>query len=166
MRKIDSIVIHCTATRPHVNWGALDIDRMHRMERGYKMIGYHYVICRDGRIEEGRPLTMEGAHCKEKGLSGLSYNKHSIGIVYVGGLDANGNPADTRTLEQKKSLAELVYRLMEQYPDITEVIGHRDASPDLNGDGAITADEWTKHCPCFDVRAEFPIAICTAKRNY
>lgn len=166
MRKIDSIVIHCTATRPHVNWGALDIDRMHRMERGYKMIGYHYVICRDGRIEEGRPLTMEGAHCKEKGLSGLSYNKHSIGIVYVGGLDANGNPADTRTLEQKKSLAELVYRLLDTYPDITEVIGHRDASADLNGDGEITPDEWAKQCPCFDVRAEFPIAICTAKRNY
>lgn len=164
MNKIDSIVIHCTATRPFVNWGAMDIDRIHRMERGFKCIGYHYVIRLDGRIEEGRPLTMEGAHCSSKGLSGLSYNKHSIGIVYVGGLDAQGRPADTRTLAQKKSMSELVYRLMEQYPDIKEVIGHRDASADLNGDGEITADEWTKQCPCFDVRASFPIAIC--KANY
>lgn len=84
--------------------------------------------------------------------------------MYVGGLDKNGKPADTRTPAQKKALAELVYQLIDKYP-IVEVIGHRDASPDKNGDGKITANEWIKACPCFDVRAEFPIAICTAKKK-
>ena len=159
---IDAIVIHCTASRAGQDLRASDIDKMHK-ERGFACIGYNYVIDLDGTIEEGRKLDRDGAHCNTAGLSGKSYNKHSIGIVYVGGLDENGNPADTRTPEQKKAMVELVYRLMDEYP-IKEVIGHRDASPDKNGNGTIEKNEWIKLCPCFDVRAEFPISICTAKR--
>ena len=162
MKKIDAIVIHCTATRAGQDVRAADIDKWHK-EQGYAMIGYNYVIDLDGTIETGRPLTMDGAHCKTGGLFKKSYNKHSIGIAYVGGLDKNGKPADTRTPEQKESLVNLVYLLMNEYPDIVEVIGHRDASPDKNGDGKITPDEWVKQCPCFDVRKEFPIAVCKAK---
>lgn len=99
MNNIDSIIIHCSATRAGQAFKAKDIDRMHR-DRNFSMIGYHYVIDLDGTIEEGRPLSMEGAHCNTKGTSGISYNKHSVGICYVGGLDANGNPADTRTPAQ------------------------------------------------------------------
>ena len=80
-------------------------------------IDYHYVIDLDGTIEEGRPLSMEGAHCNTKGTSGISYNKHSVGICYVGGLDANGNPADTRTPAQKIALIELVSRLQKSIQD-------------------------------------------------
>lgn len=156
---IDAIVIHCSATREGQDVRASDIDKMHK-ERGFCMLGYNYVIDLDGRIEPGRPLTMNGAHCNTAGLSGKSYNYHSIGICYVGGLDRNGNPKDTRTREQKIALHNLVYLLMDEYPNIKEVIGHRDASPDKNGDGKITQNEWIKQCPCFDVRAEFPISIC------
>lgn len=162
-QNIDAIVIHCTASRAGQDLRAADIDKMHQ-ERGFACIGYNFVIDLDGTIEDGRPLTRDGAHCNTAGLSGKSYNKHSIGIVYVGGLDENGNPADTRTPEQKKALADLVYRLINEYP-IVEVIGHRDASPDKNGDGMITRNEWIKQCPCFSVRDEFPMAICTAKRK-
>lgn len=164
MKKIDAIVIHCTATRAGQDIRAADIDKMHQ-ERGYSCIGYNYVIDIDGTVEAGRPLSRDGAHCNTAGLSGVSYNKHSIGIVYVGGLDKNGKPADTRTQEQKKALADLVYRLIDKYPSIVEVIGHRDASPDKNRDGVITKNEWIKQCPCFDVRAEFPIASITIKKN-
>ena len=150
-QNIDAIVIHCTATRAGQDVRAADIDKMHQ-ERGFAMIGYNYVVDLDGTVEDGRPLTRDGAHCNTAGLSGKSYNKHSIGIVYVGGLD-----------EQKQALADLVYRLINEYP-IVEVIGHRDASPDKNGNGKIERNEWIKQCPCFDVRAEFPMAICTAKR--
>ena len=156
---IDAIVIHCSATREGQDVRASDIDKMHK-ERGFSCIGYNYVIDLDGRIEAGRPLTMNGAHCNTKGLSGKSYNLHSIGICYVGGLDRNGNPKDTRTREQKIALHNLVYLLMDEYPNIKEVIGHRDASPDKNGDGKITQNEWIKQCPCFSVTAEFPISIC------
>ena len=159
---IDAIVIHCTASRAGQDLRAADIDKIHQ-ERGFACIGYNFVIDLDGTVEDGRPLTRDGAHCNTAGLSGKSYNKHSIGIVYVGGLDENGNPADTRTPEQKQALADLVYRLINEYP-IVEVIGHRDASPDKNGNGKIERNEWIKQCPCFDVKSEFPIAICKAKR--
>lgn len=160
MKTIDSIVIHCSATRAGQDVRAADIDKWHK-ERGFAMIGYNYVIDLDGTVEVGRPLSMDGAHCNTAGLSGQSYNKHSIGICYVGGLDENGKPADTRTPEQKLSMTNLVNKLCDEYP-ITEILGHRDASPDRNGDGVISRNEWIKQCPCFDVRAEFPIAVCTA----
>lgn len=162
MKTIDSIVIHCTATRAGQDVRAADIDKWHK-ERGFACIGYNYVIDLDGTVEVGRPLSRDGAHCNTAGTSGVAYNKHSIGIVYVGGLNLAGMPADTRTPAQKKALAELVYKLISEYP-IVEVIGHRDASPDQNLDGKITPNEWIKQCPCFDVRAEFPISICTARR--
>jgi N-acetyl-anhydromuramyl-L-alanine amidase AmpD len=158
MKTIDSIVIHCTATRAGQDVRAADIDKWHK-ERGFAMIGYNYVIDLDGTIEVGRPLNRDGAHCNTSGVSGLSYNKHSIGIVYVGGLDRRGNPADTRTPAQKAALHSLIWRLFKQYP-IKEIIGHRDASPDKNKDARITPNEWIKMCPCFDVRAEFPISYC------
>lgn len=163
MKTIDSLVIHCSATRAGQDVRAADIDKWHK-ERGFAMIGYNYVIDLDGTVEVGRPLSMDGAHCNTAGLSGQSYNRHSIGICYVGGLDENGNPADTRTPEQKLSMTNLVNKLCDEYP-ITEIIGHRDASPDRNGDGVISRNEWIKQCPCFDVRSEFPMAICKAKKK-
>lgn len=163
MKTIDAIVIHCTATRANQDVRAADIDKWHK-ERGFAMIGYNYVIDLDGTVEVGRPLNRDGAHCNTAGTSGVTYNKHSIGICYVGGLDENGNPADTRTPEQKLSLANLVYKLMDEYP-IVDVLGHRDASPDKNGNGKIERNEWIKQCPCFSVRDEFPMAVCVAKKK-
>lgn len=164
MNKIDAIVIHCSATRAGQDVRAADIDKWHK-ERGFAMIGYNYVIDLDGTVEVGRPLSRDGAHCNTAGTSGRSYNRHSIGICYVGGLDKDGKPADTRTPEQKLSMVRIVRNLMDAYPNIVEIIGHRDASPDRNGDGKITPNEWIKQCPCFDVRAEFPMAICKAEKK-
>lgn len=177
--KIDSIVIHCSATPDGKDVRAADIDKMHRA-KGWKMIGYNFVVDLDGTVEVGRPLTMDGAHCNTSGFSGSPYNKHSIGICYIGGVEGERNAKgqivaklnakgkaiakDTRTDAQKLALQKLVLDLINQYP-IVEVIGHRDTSPDLNGDGFVNRHEWIKDCPCFDVRAEFPIAICTAKRK-
>lgn len=160
---IDSIVIHCSATRAGQDVRASDIDKWHK-ERGFKMIGYNYVIDLDGTVEDGRPLSMSGAHCNTSGTCGRPYNSHSIGICYIGGLDKNGKPADTRTDAQKMAMHKLVMELVEKY-HITDILGHRDASPDKNHDGKITRNEWIKDCPCFDVRSEFPIAVCVAKRK-
>lgn len=153
MNKIDSIIIHCSATRAGQDLRAKDIDRMHRA-RGFNQIGYNFVIDFDGTVENGRSLSIDGAHCNTKGFSGVSYNKHSIGICYIGGLDANGRPADTRTEAQKNSLRDLVAKLCREY-DIIELLGHRDTSPDLNGNGEVEPAEYIKACPCFDVRSEF-----------
>ena len=70
MKTIDAIIIHCSATRAGQDVRAADIDKWHK-ERGFAMIGYNYVIDLDGKIETGRPLTMDGAHCNTAGLSGM-----------------------------------------------------------------------------------------------
>lgn len=153
MNKIDSIIIHCSATRAGQDFRAKDIDRIHK-QRGFAQIGYNFVIDLDGAVENGRPLSIDGAHCNTKGFSGVSYNKHSIGICYIGGLDANGRPEDTRTEAQKNSFRDLIAKLCKEY-DIVELLGHRDTSPDLNGNGEVEPAEYIKACPCFDVRSEF-----------
>ena len=153
MKTIDAIIIHCSATRAGQDLRAKDIDRMHK-QRGFNQIGYNFVIDLDGMVENGRPLSIDGAHCNTKGFSESSYNRHSVGICYIGGLDANGKPADTRTPAQKASLCQLVSKLCREYP-IIEVLGHRDTSPDLNDNGIVEPSEWIKSCPCFNAATEF-----------
>ena len=145
-RMVDLIVIHCSATKETSRLTPLALDRMHR-QRGFNGCGYHYYIERDGKINSMRPSEKVGAHAR-------GYNAHSLGICYEGGLDKNGRAADIRTERQKVSLRALVKVLRQLYPTINRVVGHRDLSPDRNGDGVITPDEWTKQCPCFDVASE------------
>lgn len=134
MRPINALVVHCSATGPAADVGAVDIDRWHK-QRGFRRIGYHYVIRRDGTVEKGRPDTEVGAHAE-------GYNKASIGICLVGGVDASKrmNPQDNFTPAQKDALRTLLYQLRALYPDAT-VLGHRDI-PGV-----------AKACPSFDVKA-------------
>ena len=107
MRKINSIIIHCAATPEGKDFTVADIDRWHK-KRGWKGIGYHFVIYRDGSVHEGRPLAQAGAHC-------VGHNAESIGICYIGGVDAAGKPKDTRTPQQKEALVKLVAELRQKY---------------------------------------------------
>ena len=133
MRTITLLIVHCSAVRPTQTSSADQIDLWHR-QRGWSGIGYHYVIRRDGTIECGRPESVVGAHCK-------NHNRHSIGICYEGGLDEQGNPADTRTPEQKASLHALLTDLKRSYPRAL-ILGHHDLDP-------------TKACPCFNAASEY-----------
>ena len=134
MRKITLIILHCSAVKPQQVSGFREIDRWHR-QRGFKNgCGYHYIVRRDGSIENGRPLEMVGAHCQ-------NHNQHSIGICYEGGLDANGKPADTRTDAQKVAIRQLRERLRKQFPKAI-VTGHNVFNP-------------MKACPCFDAVKEY-----------
>lgn len=146
MREIKHIVIHATATKEGKFFNAADIDRWHK-QRGWLGNGYHYVVLLDGMIEKGRPDSNIGAHVK-------GFNKHSIGVVYVGGLDEKGKPKDTRTKLQKESLKELLKRLKWLYPK-AKICGHRDFSKDINGNGKIERFEFMKDCPCFDAKMEY-----------
>lgn len=142
-RKIDKIIIHCSATPEGKDMTVKQIDNMHR-KRGFAGIGYHFVIYRDGSIHDGRDISKVGAHT-------TGYNTGSIGICYIGGLDKTGKKIkDTRTYQQENAMFQLVRKLMQMYP-IKEVKGHRDYSPDTNGDGVISKYEWIKGCPCFEV---------------
>ena len=132
MRQIEEIIIHCSATPEGRNVTVKDIDAWHR-QRGFQCIGYHYVIYLDGSVHEGRKEELIGAHCS-------GHNGKSIGICYIGGLDRNGKPKDTRTEEQRKALVRLISTLRTRYPKAT-VHGHNEFA--------------NKACPCFDVRKEF-----------
>lgn len=143
MRRINLIVIHCTGTREDRRLTESMLEEYHRW-LGFDGCGYHYYIRRDGRVIPMRPLGKAGAHAR-------GYNSFSIGIAYEGGLDSLGNPADTRTSFQRVSLQWLVSSLLQDFPD-SKVVGHRDLSPDLNGNGVIEPEEWIKQCPCFDVK--------------
>lgn len=145
-RQIDGIVIHCTATKPGKDLTVEDVRRMHKAQ-GWSDIGYHYLVRLDGRIETGRDVDIIGAH-----VSG--HNAHTIGVCYVGGLDATGKPYDTRTYNQKQSLLNLLKILRATYPKAT-IKGHRDYSPDKNNNGSIESWEWIKACPCFSAIQEY-----------
>lgn len=132
MRKIDKIIIHCSATPEGRDFTVADIDLWHR-QRGFKMIGYHYVIYRDGSIHEGRPKEDVGAHC-------LGHNSTSLGICYIGGCSEWGVPLDTRTDEQKTSLKKLLRKLKKEYP-LAIILGHNDLG--------------NTSCPCFNARTEY-----------
>lgn len=144
-RTLTLIVIHCTATRVDVDFTEHDLLRCHRA-RGMKTVGYHFYIRKDGYIHSTRPLHLAGAHAR-------GYNAESIGIAYEGGLDGRGLPADTRTRRQKFSMRALI-RVLKMDFGISRVCGHRDLSPDRDGDGTVEPDEWTKQCPCFDVASD------------
>ena len=132
-RKINEIIVHCTATAEGKDFKAADIDRWHK-QRGWDGIGYHHVVDLDGTVEPGRPESKQGAHC-------LKHNANSIGVVYVGGLASDGKtPKDTRTPQQKAALVKLLTELKHRYPDAT-IHGHRDFA--------------AKACPSFDATTEY-----------
>lgn len=147
MRKINLIVVHCSATPEGKDFTVEDIDSWHR-QRGFKKIGYHFVVYRDGSVHKGRDINEVGAHVK-------GYNSNSIGVCYIGGLTADGKKAkDTRTPAQKQGLKNLLAQLKKQFPN-AKILGHRDLSPDKNHDGKIEPNEWIKECPSFDAKTEY-----------
>lgn len=132
VRPIKEIVLHCAATQEGKDFTVADIKRWH-LGRGFSDIGYHYVIYRDGSVNIGRNININGAH-----VSG--YNSNTIGICYIGGVDKNGKAKDTRTPQQKDALFNLVEELLKIYnltPD--KVKGHYEYP------------KVAKACPSFDM---------------
>lgn len=130
MRKIDKLFIHCSATPPSSDIGAVEIDEWHK-KRGWSGIGYHWVIRRDGTVESGRPESRMGAHAK-------GHNPGSIAVCMVGGVDEDAKAASNFTAAQWESLAKLHHGISLRYPGI-ETHGHNEVS--------------SKACPSFDVQA-------------
>jgi len=144
MREIKYIVVHCSATPPSLDIGADEIRKWHTEERGWKDIGYHFVIRRDGSVEKGREIGRSGAHVR-------GYNANSIGVCYVGGVSESGKAEDNRTADQSRVLFATVSSLKKRWPK-AEVLGHRDF-PDVR-----------KACPCFDVKQWYKDSCNTEKK--
>ena len=129
MREIREIIIHCADTPEGRNNTVADITAWHKA-RGFRTIGYHYVIYLDGSIHKGRPIEEVGAHCKEGG-----HNRHSIGICYIGGRTADMKEnKDTRTPAQKQALLRLLKELLSRFPRAT-IHGHREFTCKKNANG-------------------------------
>lgn len=122
MRKINKIILHCSDTPAKMDIGTKEIDKWHR-QRGFSLIGYHYVIRRDGIIEKGRGEDKIGAHC-------YGYNRYSLGVCLVG--------RGKYTKTQFKSLETLLNELTLRYEEAS-INAHYEFS--------------SKDCPMFDVAA-------------
>lgn len=148
MRDVDLIVIHCSASKETVNYTFEQCKQDHRA-RGFHTCGYHRFIARDGTIYVGRDFDAIGAHV-------AGHNARSIGICYEGGLDKHGNAADTRTEAQKEALIRCITEaVLYGEGSITRICGHRDLSPDKNGNGVVEPDEYVKMCPSFSASPEY-----------
>ena len=132
MRKINKIILHCSATKAGQHFTVEDITKWHK-QRGFRTIGYHFVIYLDGTVHKGRDISEIGAHVEGQ-------NSNSIGICYIGGLDQGGKAFDTRTPEQKEALVKLVAEMKAKFPQAT-IHGHNEFA--------------NKACPCFNVKQEF-----------
>lgn len=150
MRTIRNIVVHCSAGNPSA--GASAIVNFHTLPKsrgglGWSVPGYHYIVEADGKT-----VQTLGEERPSNGVKG--HNADSINVCYCGGVDSLGRPKDTRTEAQKRSLLKLLASLKKRYPG-ARIRGHRDFSPDRNGDGVISPGEWIKACPSFDAQAEY-----------
>ena len=131
MRKIDKFIIHCSATPEGGDYTVQQIREWHVKGNGWRDIGYHYIIYRDGSIHTGRTIEQIGAHT-------TGYNSHSIGICYIRGYAADGKtPKDTRTEAQRRALIKLLRELKAKYPSAT-IHGHNEFA--------------NKACPSFIVK--------------
>ncbi len=134
-REIKFLVVHCSATRCDRPY-PVERLRADHLARGFKDIGYHFYILRNGDLVQTRPMGEPGAHAK-------GFNLHSIGICYEGGLDSDGRPHDTRTPAQIETLRNTLQILKRLYPKAV-IKGHYQLTADIH-----------KACPCFDAEWEY-----------
>ena len=144
MREIKRIFVHCTAGSQKQT--VSDLQAEFKRKR-WKHPGYHYVVQADGTITQ---LLDEGL--VSNGVKG--YNSTAINVAYMGGIDSKGKAVDNRTEAQKASLLKLLKLLRRRYPE-AKILGHRDISPDANGNGKVDSWERVKECPCFDAITEY-----------
>lgn len=138
-REIKYIVLHCTAT--HGNVKVKSILNYWKKRLGWKNPGYHFIIQTDGKVTQLQPIELP-----TNGVRG--YNKESIHVSYIGGVDKDGRSKDTRTKAQRDSMTAEVKKLNRQFPT-AEIKGHRDF-PKVK-----------KSCPSFEVKDYLKeIGIC------
>lgn len=128
--KTDYIVIHCAATTPQMDTDIKDIEMWHKA-RGFKTVGYHYFIKRDGTRQKGREINEVGAHV-------VGHNHNSVGVCMAGGVAADAKTSENNFTEAQWATLLLTLReLHEEFPKAV-IVGHRDLDAG-------------KACPSFDV---------------
>lgn len=136
-RKVDKIIVHCSDTYADMDIDVSDIRKWHKEERGWKDVGYHFIITRSGKFQTGRDLDNDGDVFEEIGAHVAGMNATTIGICLVGGKGKDGKPENNFTKQQMNVLAGLISMIQLKYPDAT-THGHNEFS--------------NKACPSFDVQ--------------
>ena len=124
------LVVHCSATKPSMDIGLREIKRWHVDDNGWRDVGYHYIIRRNGEVELGRSNRDTGAHA-------AGYNHKSVSLCMVGGMAEDNSAENNFTAQQWTALLDLVKQIKVDYPE-ANVIGHNEISE--------------KECPSFDVQ--------------
>lgn len=129
-REVTEIVVHWTETPTNKNIGSEEINKIH-LESGLNGIGYHYVIRRDGSLQRGRPINIQGEHAPVN-----KHNERSIGIVFVGGINV---PSGTSNLENFISVQSLTRSQFNTFDHLCraffarfpggQAVGHNDIDP-------------------------------------
>ena len=128
-KSTDFLIIHCAATKPSMDIGLNEIRRWH-LDLGWRDVGYHYIIRRNGEVELGRSISDTGSHAR-------GYNHKSVGLCMVGGMAEDNSAENNFTAQQWTALLDLVKQIKTNYPE-AEIIGHNEISE--------------KECPSFDVQ--------------
>lgn len=111
------IIIHHTLVSRNKNNEQFNAIENYHRRKGWGQIGYNFFLEPDGKIKEGRPVTVSGAHCTQKWM-----NYRSIGICLAGNFDI-----EEPTKEQKESLLKLLNELQAKYGiKDDKVLLHRD----------------------------------------
>lgn len=137
---IEHIGIHCTGTTQQASVN--QIINYWKNNLGWRNPGYHYII-----DPLGKTTVLAQLDEIVNGIRGYNYN--GVHISYIGGKHGE----DNRTEEQKQEMERIVKNLITPVylgPNVV-IKGHRDYSPDKDGNGIITPDEFLKLCPSFSV---------------
>lgn len=144
MRRIDEVIVHCSATRPE--WMAnnstqdkvAEIRRWNVKDRGWRDTGYNFLIDRDGALAGGRDLDDDGDFLEEVGAHTKGYNSHSIGVCLIGGYASSADDefSDHFTPEQDAALRSFIDDMLRRFGDI-RISGHNEHA--------------AKACPGFNV---------------
>lgn len=145
MREIKYIAVHCTAGSQKQTVDSL-LYFFTKVKK-WKAPGYHYVVEADGKITQ-----LLDEERVSNGVKG--FNSVTVNAAWLGGIDSEGKAIDNRTDEQKKALRQLLGMLRKKYPAAV-IQGHRDFSPDVNGNGKVDVWERIKECPCFEAKREY-----------
>lgn len=136
------LIYHCTATQQNASWQA--IDNYWKKTLGWKDPGYHFLVMLNGDLHIYKHYDFSGRiYQKDIVNSVKGMNRYSVAVAYVGGIDSKGNPKDTRTPEQKETLAMIAAISIKVNPTVS-IGGHRDFQVYTN-----------KACPSFDAVAEY-----------
>ena len=115
-KELQYIILHHTAASADQT-----VNQIHsyHLNKGWIGIGYNILVDKYGNTYWGRGIEYRGAHTK-------GYNDISIGICAIGNMETGIMPE-----AQKESIKKTIKEVLQYYPSITKIVGHKDLAATL-----------------------------------